>query len=341
MPDQVNSLPPPELTPVPPTGQAGKVIRTGDGYAIVPDQLTTSKEAAPLSTSELSFVTTADQPNPYPPKKVSSETIKDTLKELKKSSWFAPTFLATFIAVMQDIANYERLTHLQEGQIEIKMRDYLFQLAKTTSELTKALYEKQSYEKVIEAFSNFASAAVSGVQFVQSTRNLGVATKKVEDRITAKQNEIQTEKDHQRGVITTDEPDSVKRQQKLTELEQRGYSDKVKKLEKQLANMEDSRDSDIQRQLQHEDETTRHFSDTLKQTIQGVGAFIQSRIKLEEGEIESLKQLTEGYIQAFNKYSETSARARDDAKQAFDREYDFTNRIVESSFKLQSLSHSG
>ncbi len=324
---------------------------------VIPDQMTVSKGIASRADPAAPAVTGADQPHLYPPKLLSSEEANEAINKLKEVQWFSPSFLANFIAVMQEIANYERLNQFQDSMAEVKMRDYLFQLAKATSDLTKQLYEQQSAEKMAEAFSSFTSAFISGVQFVATVKNFGDSTAKVEKKINEKKRELNTaiEKEFNEGRVSAGNTLPTQQTMQLPQpgpARDQAIADyranepnkppKVKELEKELKKMENSRESDILQWLHHEDQKMNSITEALKHTITAVKEIYVSKIKLQEGEIDSLKQLLEGFIQAFNKYLETLSRGRDDAKAAFDRNYyEFTNRIIEKTFGFQLLSHSG
>lgn len=306
----------------------------------VEDRITPSDEIVSSADPRVRAVTTPDQPNIFPLRQFSSEATDEATKQLKETSWLSTTFLAAISALINGMAHYETLNFLSQAKLETKLRDYIFQMAKSNSELTKALYEKQSEEKRMEAFNHFASATISAVQFVQTMKNKGVGTKKVDDDIAKNKTALEQQGLKDAGVTTGDNQQEIQR--KVNDYAALGQkSDEYKALEKKISKMELKRDGLIEQQIDREDRKTQNVSDTIKQTVQGIGSLIQSGIKSEQGQIDALKQLQDGFIQAFTKYSDTSAHERDSAQSGFERYYDFITRLVDSVFRYQSLSHSG
>lgn len=77
------------------------------------------------------------------------------------NKWFNPSFLAAFSAVMDEVLKLRKDTAYQEAQLSISQAQSLLEQAKSSADLTRALYNTRAQEKLTEAITSFVGASVS------------------------------------------------------------------------------------------------------------------------------------------------------------------------------------
>ena len=269
--------------------------------------------------------------------KVNGLNLQQALKDMKANPWFAPSFLAKFTTIINSQLDQQRNIHLQEAFNEMDVRGRLFELSKSTAALAKALMDNQSQEQLTQAIAAFANAGVSMFQFVQTTGNLGRATKQVDDKIAAQQQKILDIKYPPDGTRKVADYNAKKLEQLA--IPKPGIdSPEITAQKNILAKMNESREADIQAYMRNFDQQVQTMGEAQKQTINGVSSVLASIIKTDSGVKEEMQKILEGFIQSMNKFSETTAKSRDDAAANFTRFLDFMNKIIESDFKAHSIS---
>lgn len=106
---------------------------------------------------------------------------------------------------------------------------------------------------------------------------------------------------------------------------------------KELKDLQDNKETNIYKQQQHQDQLIQQFGQIQTQTLNGVSGILQSLIKTDSGRKEEMQKLTEGFMQALNKFSETASKTRDDAKSNFDRFAEFLSRVIESIYRAAQI----
>jgi hypothetical protein len=102
-----------------------------------------------------------------------------------------------------------------------------------------------------------------------------------------------------------------------------------------------SRATDIREEVRHMDLIQQLQGEAMKQSVQASSHLIIAGIKVEEGIIESNKQINEGFLQALNKYVETSSKSRDESRSNLTRGQEFISRVIDANFKSSPVgSHS-
>ena len=255
---------------------------------------------------------------------------EQTVEEITKNPWFKPSFTAAFYAVMTEVLNLKRDTHFKEYQTELQTRIGLIDMAKANSALTRESYNLQAKEKMIEAIQSAVSAGSSAFQIAATARNYGKAQKMYDDELKIRKGRVRDEA----GIKLADPGTPIP-------LAKDTDSPMLKQRRQELDSWETQRGYEIQKNAQHlnQYETQIKFQ-ILEQMNKTVGSIMQAGIKTEMGIVEAQKQMNEGWMQALNKYNDTSGKSRDDAKADFDRFLDFINRLIDAEFKAHALGHS-
>jgi hypothetical protein len=272
--------------------------------------------------------------------------LNKAIQEMRANPWFNASFLLAFQSMMLEVIDLQSELHQKEAQNEIKIREELFATAKSSGELAKALMENQSQEQLIQAIGSFATATVSLGQFIQSTRNQGMASNKVKEKIDKQQQEIEkkeaayntakTEENGERGAdrIQDAAPDPNQLDGPRAKAAKEEWDKEKKKLEK----LKHRESIDVQEELRHTDQQSQVLSEAYKSTINGVQGVLTSMIKTDSSVKEEMQKIYEGYMQVLNKFNETTAKARESASSDVVRLMDMLNKILESDFKAHALS---
>ena len=229
------------------------------------------------------------------------------------------------------------------------------ELAKDNATLARQITESQAWEKFVQAITSFINAAVSVYSAIDTTRNLGKATTAIDDQIDAhktklgelKREEYKTAKGLKQPPETFDKKTDLKNYNHNVDKMIKGDKDykfqnpEIPKHEKALQDLEGNREYHISNRERSLSQISQMKQEAFKQTLQGVSGVINAYITLERAKMEELKALTDGVIQAFNKFSETASKARDDAKSSADRFFDYLLRIIESVNKTHSMGNRG
>ena len=99
--------------------------------------------------------------------------------EVTGNKWFNPSFLAAFSAVMDEILKLRKDTAYREAQLSISQAQSLLEQAKSSADLTRALYETRAQEKITEAITSFVGAGVSLVGAWDSAKSSVTARSKL------------------------------------------------------------------------------------------------------------------------------------------------------------------
>lgn len=289
------------------------------------------------------------------PEKISDPKIRKAAELLQTQKWLAPSFIAAFTAVMFELLQLQKEVRYKEANIELLVRNQLYELSKSNAHLAKLITDSQAWEKLVQAVSSFVTAAVTTVNLVETTKNMGEATKYIDDQTKKHKEDMAKAMQIENPTIQiTDLPKSppptaqqikdhlaqfdniVKNDQKFDY-----KSDEVKKHQKALMELEGNREYSISNRERTLSMISQMRGEALKSTIQGVTGVLTATITFDRGRMEEIKGLNEGEMQSMNKFSETSSKARDDAKANYDRFADYIARIIDSVFKAHKLTQSG
>lgn len=283
-----------------------------------------------------------DKPTIAPPnqEKVNGANLQQAVNFIKANPWFFPSFLATLTVVLNDLSSILRQMHLNEALDEQRIRELLYENAKSSAKLAKELMNNQAREQMVQAVSAFANAAVSGGQAIGTVRNVGAATDKVQQEIDAKRRQVDSKEieefKNDPGIVVAENIELKDLPALKAQHPNRKESAELQKLKNQLQDLEYNKSRNITSETDHKDRLVQSLADMQKQTINGVSAVLQGMIKADSSVKEEMQKLIEGFIQAMNKYSESLAKSRDDSAANFTRFLDFLNKMVESEKKAMS-----
>jgi hypothetical protein len=284
--------------------------------------------------------------------KLTEANVQKAVAFLKDKEWFSSItpFLSTFLSAMFDLLDVEGEIFYKEAMNELDNRGQLMEFAKSSAELAKLLQDNKAQEHRVQAYASFGSAAVSGFQFMQTTRNLGTAKREVEAEIATQKSEVL--KLERNGAGFTLGSDGKKWTRNEVEVPEEVINDSVTrykttddyknnrdliKQQKVWDKLEENKSTNINQKTHHLDEMSRHIGDGIKQTLQGVQGLLQATIATDTGVKEAMKIMIDGFTQALNKYNETTTKSRDDARANHERFIEFMNRIITAAYKAQHL----
>jgi len=238
--------------------------------------------------------------------------------------WFNVSYLAVFNSLMNELMNSQRKNRFMEAQTAIKAAKTTLLIAKENSELTKAYHDAQAAEKMTEAIASFLNAGVSGASLVAMNRNVGRGNARAEQEIKDQEAHIKNlEAGGGTGVGTN-----------KAKVKKQTDPEALNTAQEQLRRMKADKNSQAFQYARYYNEQTSALSQMMTQSINGASALVQAGIKTEEGHIDALKQMNEGYLQILRTYADNSAKARDEAQQSFDKTLDFlmsvTNKLMEA-----------
>lgn len=328
------------------------VLKAGFDKIVEPskDEIKVSEEEALLSPPS-----DCDKPRISAPnaEKTNEANLKKAATYLKNNPWLIPSFLVVFSSVMFEIMKLQQTVRFKEAQIELLVRQHLWDLAKSNAVLARTITESQAYEKFVQAVASFVTAAISGISSMASLKNLGKAAKQMDEQTAAQKRKLDEAKAKENPAVKAQDlpvnPTKDQHDKHFKDLDDNikkdntgfKYSDDIKKQEEAYKNLEYQRESNVSNRERTLSQITQMKSEAWKSTIQGMSGVLTALITLDRAKMEELKGYNEGMIQAMNKYSETSSKARDDAKAMFDRISDFIAKIVDSYFKAHSISGRG
>jgi hypothetical protein len=276
---------------------------------------------------EFENILTREAPQIAPPDERAISGFHVDVNEQEKNPWFNPTFLAALNEVMISILNLQQKIHVDEAFNELRIRDALFEEAKTNAKVAKELMENQAQEQLVQAVASFATAGVSAAQFMQTSRNMGFAKQKVQDEIKAQEAAVLNQYDVDVQANLEVGPRDVKA------LPAPGKESPMLTAKREkLKEMSDPRvqEQRVQQEMREQEYRTQYWGETLKQINNGVSNVLTSTIKTDSAVLEERQKIEEGAIQALNKYIETRARARDEAAADFNKEIDEWRRLTHS-----------
>ena len=294
---------------------------------------------------------------PKPDVKKIEKYLNTCVKFQKENPWFTPSFLVQFTSVIYELLLLQKNVRFNEAQVEMKVRKELFELAKSNAELQQLITNTQAFEKLVQAVASFVNAGLSAVNLIETTKNLGEARESIEKDITdakealtvAKAKELEAEK---KSKVKVEElPATATPKEREDRLEKLGAaikaddvkdyeykSPEVKRAQAKLDDLETGRERIISQREQVRTQISQMRGQMLKQVIDAISGVLTANITWKRGELELWKGMQEGSIQSLNKFSETSSKARDDAKSMYDRFADFLAKIVDSVFKAHSIT---
>ncbi|WP_042280603.1 hypothetical protein [Candidatus Protochlamydia sp. R18] len=282
---------------------------------------------------------------------------------LKSNPFFNPSFLANFQSIMDELLNLQRNTHYLEAQVELKQRALIITISTTQSELTKALYDSRAEEKMIEAITSFVQAGIAGLSLAQTWANTGIARgnaqKTVDNNISHERSLMRSAEDKKAALATekagienrplvgtdpnnmTPRPYTNAEKTRLKEIEKENTA-LDKKIAKHQENIQEFEKPGYFRQVLESERQilntqTQFKNEILKNIVNGISQSLQAGLISEQGAIDSLKTMNDGYLDVLRKYADSTAKSRDEAKADFDKTLDFVNKIVDSVFKAHSL----
>lgn len=263
---------------------------------------------------------------------------QEAVKAAASNPWFKPSFLASFLVVMMEVAKSQKQGHYLEAQLGIQGNKLTLALAQNQADLTIASYALQAQEKQVEAIASFMNAAVSAATIVANHRNIGAgkreaqadtraARAKADEADVAAYGVKDPSKPGGRDVsgVSTD-PDKIK-----------DLQDKATASKKHADKMEASED---QRAFDHTtrlNQTTQNQMQMVTQMINGTSSLIQASIKIQEGQIEAQKQMNDAYMQLMRTYTDNAFKNADEFQQNLSNTLDFIMKIVDSDFRAHSL----
>lgn len=292
-------------------------------------------ETSEMSASQNILDLDCDKPNLSQPKQelVTGQNLQEAIKVLQTNPWFAPSFLASFVNAMNKLLEQQRLTRLQESQGEIASRVRLLEMSKTSATLAKEMANNQARDHYLQAVSSFATAAVSIGSALQNVKNLGTATKKVQEEIDTQNKAVDAAAKAVGGSGVGEDVEKIKE----IRLAKKDHPD-IKKQEDKLAEMKMTKSDSIRRELVNADSLNQQLTDASKQVITGVTQVLLGMNKTDLGVLEEMQKINDGLMQALNKFNESLGRSRDNASADYSKFLEFINRIVESDFRAHSLS---
>lgn len=278
------------------------------------------------------------------------QALPTVVKFLHDNPWFKPSFLTSFTEVIYELLKMQKTAHYNEAQTELTVRGQLYDLAFKNASLQKQITENQAFEKFVQAFASLATVAVTTINLVESTKNFGEASKKVEEQIKTADKELMQAKIKENPATKTIDIDpklppqkkaaefkkleDIINQDKTTEYK----TDAVKNAEKTLHSLKENREYNISNKERMMSQISSMRGEAFKSTVQAAAQFATGSITLGRSTLEEVKGQVDAVMQSFNKFSETSSKSRDEAKQMFDRFADFLARIIESVHKTHSIT---
>ena len=282
---------------------------------------------------------------------------KEVASFQKENPWLKPSFIGAYSKVLFEILELQRKTQFTEAQMEVKIRVKLFEMAKSSAELSKLITNTQAIEKMTSAISSFVTAGVQTVTAIQTVQNYGKASETVDKRIAeAKQKVVDKINEGKTNTIKAGEviPDKIPQDTKLPSNATPKQIDKfiednkaapktaeLKKMETDLDNLVKSRPESIQREVSHMDQYTNMIKDALKSTIDGATGVIQATVTLKRAVMEEEKGLLDGHMQALNKFSETTSKAQADEKAKGEKTSEILDRALQSNTQEHKLQGRG
>ena len=315
------------------------------GEAIV-DEIVTSEQTPPPPPSSQS-----DKPSPRAPdpEKIREATLRKAIVKLQSNPWLKPSFLSGFTAVMYLIFNLQKDARYQDAQVGINVRQKLYALGESTAKLTRLITETQAEEKYIQAISSFVNAGLAVINLAETTKNVGTANKQITDEINAKKKELHDVKMKENPdlkVLDMPKRDPSKSQEDhmkeidawmKTKDKDFKYSPEVEKLEKQLQNMEESKQSNISRRETTLSQISQTRGEAAKQVVNAFSSFLQASITTDRAIAEEEKGLLEAAIQVLRTYEEKSTKSADEAKQEIDRFVDILTKMTDSTLQAHKM----
>lgn len=250
--------------------------------------------------------------------KVNVDKLKESQSTqilLKNNPWLTPSLLYAFYAIMAQILTQQKELHLTESLNELTVRSDLFDMAKQSGALAKALMDNQAQEQMTQAMCAFAQAGVSAMNFVQITRSVGAATEEVDNKIQ-KQGEEINRLEREAGFGGADGRGKITVGHDMN-IVQDADTQQLKDERAKLIRMQTARETDIISATKHKDESIHALADVQKQTINGVQGVLVAQIKTDSGVKEQEQKILDGFIQTMNKHSDAITKQRDSAQESY------------------------
>lgn len=277
--------------------------------------------------------------------------------EVTGNKWFNPSFLAAFSAVMDEILKLRKDTAYREAQLSISQAQSLLEQAKSSADLTRALYNTRAQEKITEAITSFVGAGVSLMGAWDSAKSSVTARSKlaqdpefqqVEGRINAanvpaKQANLDQKEAtlwEKGGTLQVQNPGME--QERVAALAARGQAQRELEAARAVTPQERNADLRLKQEMitQKTAEVDRQVqmkTDVMKQVVQATNSALQASLTSQEGELEAQKTMLDAKQQLMNRWLDNAMKARDSAQSDFAAVCDFINRITDSNYQTFTL----
>lgn len=273
------------------------------------------------------------------------------------NKWFNPSFLAAFSAVMDEVLKLRKDTAYREAQLSISQAQSLLEQAKSSADLTRALYNTRAQEKITEAITSFVGAGVSLVGSWDSAKSSVTARSKlaqdpeyqqVEGRIgaanvqakqvnfTQKEAEVTRLRAGADDALDGEDPNLVKALQERDTAAQELAAAKAVTSQDRNADLRLKQEM-ITQKTAEVDRQVQMKTDVMKQVVQGTGSALQASLTSQEGELEAKKTMLDAKQQLMNRWLDNATKARDSAQSDFAAVCDFINRITDSNYQTFTL----
>ena len=335
----------------PVTGKSSKISKSdtvsGPAAPGKTDKLETLTDRIEPSDNVAQQAVICDHEKPKPPapdeKLVGEFVAKEVARFQKENPWLNPSFIGAYSKVLFEILELQRKTQFTEAQMEVKIRVKLFEMAKSSAELSKLITNTQAIEKMTSAISAFVTAGMQTVTAVQTVKNYGKAEKTVQEKIDKAKQDVAVKKLMRRKLprlLIYLQMQHQRREDFITN-NVAVKSPELVKMEKELKGLEASRSNDIRLEVQHMDNYTNMIRDALKSTIDGATGVIQAAVTFDRAIMEETKGLLDGHMQALNKFSETTSKSQADEKSKGEKTSEILDRALQSNTQEHKLQGRG
>lgn len=245
----------------------------------------------------------------------------------------AVNLVALLSIIMNEVAQTSAKSRIVQAEVAIMEYENIASFAATSAELTLETYKQKTRELLVQSFTQVGSAAISGVGMVQNTQAAAKAknspaVQKIDQKITAKQEEIKTLKENMQLADQAADINPNK------EAQTKAIADK----EAELNTLEGEYNSAMTNSLQFEYGQVRLTTELGQSALNAASSMIQIPIKTAEGQAEALKQLVQGYQQSSQQRLEQSKSAADKASSDVAKAFDSLIRFINEFFAATRIT---
>jgi hypothetical protein len=329
------TTPPPvegELTP-PPLPEEGGILMP------IRDQLTSSQTTVRFSKTPP--VDNPQAPIPTPKAIQIAETKRAIAKEAKINEWLKnPSYLGLLFAKIWDYFNNLSKTRFSEAETRNLIEERAFSLRMDNAELSKQMRDLAADKEFIRACTQFINAGVSCYQLGGTIQARGKAASSLDPNSEkARQENPLVDKLHQKREDVkeaklptgTEESRQAQRDQALTQ-----DSESKKKLESDLAKVEEEHRAELRTKTQEELDKTRLKGEIMKSLTEGVASVATALKTKEEGLVELEKGRNEALLEITNRLKEGTQKSYDSVQAQLDK---ILQQIVQTSSE-ETRAHS-